>query len=191
MILYCFICCFRNKNKIKNIHKMMESLNYYHYIIILGFSKTLFNPKKHLLLLKCNDTYEGLSNKVVEMFKFIYKNPFLNSYSYFYKIDDDLNINKFIDYKKLSGNYFGNIQNYEGKRDWHLGKCSKGSIWNTKLYNGQFIPWCKGGYGYILSKKALEIVAKYDKCYKDEIYEDLLIAKILADSNITPEKDNI
>ncbi len=186
MILYCFICCFKNMHKIGYIHNAMKNLGYPHYYIVLGYKETLVNPKKKLLLLKCDDTYEGLPNKMVELFKFLSTSKFFKDYTYFYKLDDDININKIVDCKKIEGDYLGTIQDYEGKRDWHVGKCSPNSIWNKKIYQGGYVPWCKGGYGYILSRKAINAICEYKEKYDDEIYEDLLIAKILLNSNIAP-----
>ena len=186
MILYCFICCIKNLYKISYIHNMMKSLGYLHYYIILGYKETLINPKKKIIFLKCDDSYEGLPNKIVELFKFLSTSKFFEKYTYFFKCDDDINLKKIIDYRQLKGDYLGTVQNYEGKRDWHLGKCSMGSEWNNKIYQGEYITWCKGGYGYILSRKAIDVVSDYKEIYDDEIYEDLLIAKILVKENIIP-----
>ena len=67
-----------------------------------------------------------------------------------------------------------------------VGKCSKHSVWNKKIYKGNYVPWCRGGYGYILSRKSALEVKDYKEKYDDEIYEDLLIAKILLKSDIQP-----
>ena len=190
MILYCFICCFKNLHKISYIHSLMKFLNYPHYYIILGYKETLINPQKKILFLKCDDTYEGLPNKIIELFKFLSNSKFFKDYTHFFKIDDDTNINKIMDHRKLDGDYLGTIQDYEGKRDWHIGKCSPNSVWNKKIYNGNYVPWCKGGYGYILSRKAINAIYEYKENYDDEIYEDLLIGKILLKSDIQPKKLN-
>ncbi len=186
MILYCFICCFKNLHKINYIHDMMKNLGYPHYYIILGHNKTLINPKKKIIFLNCDDSYEGLPNKMVELFKFLSTSKFFKDYTHFFKADDDIMINKIIDYSKLEGDYLGTIQDYEGKRNWHIGKCSPNSVWNKKIYKGEYVPWCKGGYGYILSRKAINVVGNYNENYDDEIYEDLLIGKILLKSDIQP-----
>ena len=73
-----------------------------------------------------------------------------------------------------------------GNRRWHINRCTPGSKFNNTPYNGIYVPWCLGGFGYILSRKAINVVGNYNENYDDEIYEDLLIGKILLKSDIKP-----
>ena len=52
------------------------------------------------------------------------------------------------------------------------------------------MPWCLGGYGYIISKCAIDLIQN-DTKYFEHIYEDLYIAIILFEKNIKPVNINI
>jgi len=188
MILYIFISCQKNKNKHKRIHYMMKILNYSNYIIIMGgFKNTNYQNKKKILELNCNDFYEGLPEKIVKTYKYICNNKDFNKYSHFCKLDEDMIIKKLLLTDILS-DYCGIVQSVEGNRKWHIGKCSKNSYFNDKEYSGIFVPWCKGGYGYILSHKALEyILQTTNNINSDVIYEDVYIGIILNNNNIYPK----
>ena len=87
----------------------------------------------------------------------------------------------------ILSNYCGNVQYVEGNRKWHIGKCSNNSYFYDKPYNGIFVPWCKGGYGYILSRKSLEYISQTgDNIIDNIIYEDVYIGIILNNNNIYP-----
>jgi hypothetical protein len=144
-----------------------------------------YDKEKHLLTLHCNDYYEGLPEKVVKTFKYIHDNPILfEKYNYICKLDDDMIIKTLLNENELF-DYCGNVRHQNGFRNWHIGKCSKGSSFNTSEYSGEFVPWCLGGFGYVVSKKAIEVIKK-DTNYFNEIYEDVYIGKILYQNNIIP-----
>ena len=70
------------------------------------------------------------------------------------------------------------------------------SYWDNEEYNGHYVPWLDGGKSYILSKKAMNYInneynfTNLDSLYQNEIYEDLMVAKILYKYNIIPSKLN-
>ncbi len=187
MILYIFISCQKNINKHHRIHSMMKNLTNSDYIIILGgFENTSYDNEKKILKLRCNDFYEGLPEKIIQTYKYIYDNSNFNIYSHFCKLDEDMIIKKILPLDILS-NYCGNVQSVEGNRKWHFGKCSKTSYFYDKPYNGIFVPWCKGGYGYILSRKSLEYISQTtDNIIDNVIYEDVYIGIILNNNYISP-----
>ena len=191
-ILYIFITCKNNFVKSHSrIIKMMNKIDYKDYIIVLGGINDYYNLKNKILFLKCNDNYEGLPEKIIKTYNFIYRSNLYIKYKYICKCDDDIIIKKLIESDKLY-DYCGNLRNsYIGDREWHIGKCSKNSIYNNKKYEGEYVPWCLGGYGYIISTKILHYIINEKKEYKDEIYEDLYIAKILYKNNIFPKHINI
>jgi hypothetical protein len=168
----------------KLIHNQMKIKNITDYIIVTGNETTYYDYKQHTLFINVNDGYDGLPEKIIKTFKFISESPFFDEYSHYLKLDKDVTILKKVDvniYKNL--NYGGNVQYIEGKRDWHFNKCPKSSHFYNKIYTGKFIPWCKGGYGYIISKNAVKLI-KDDFNYKNHIYEDLYIALLLKEKNI-------
>ncbi len=157
-----------------------------------------FIYKNKILTLKCNDTYDYLPVKIYLMINSILKIPELNGFSHILKIDDrDTKIDNSIHYKinevvlsDYCGQYLHN--HYSGNRRWHLKKCPLDSIWCNKQYDGEYVPWIDGGCGYILSKKALEIISSINmslqEIYEKNIYEDLMIALILHNNNIYPKE---
>jgi hypothetical protein len=88
----------------------------------------------------------------------------------------------------LTDDYFGNVHYHEGSRQWHMGRC--GNFWDRVPYLGEFTPWCMGGFGYVVSRVALEkCVPNFNYC--DHIYEDLYLALILKKVGIFPKMTNM
>lgn len=189
MILYLFLSCqkliHKNYERIKN---MMKQLNYENYALITGgYTESSFDENEKILKLNCNDAYEGLPEKMIKAYKFICENDKFNDITYICKLDEDMILHKLLNENNLT-DYCGKIHNRKnGNRKWHIGKCTPGSKFNNKRYTGDFVPYCFGGIGYVLSRKSLNIL-KDDKNYNDEIYEDLYIAKVLKENNIYPKK---
>lgn len=186
-VLYIFITCkVRFDNCYDRIKTMMKDLNSDDFIIVKGGNhEDSYNSKDHILDLNCNDYYEGLPEKIVKTFRFIYNDSFFNKYTHLCKSDDDIIIKKLFKHSELF-DYCGNVRNsYDGMRNWHIGKCSKTSLFNTMEYKGEYVPWCLGGFGYIVSKKIVEFIIQ-DSNYYNEIYEDVYIGKLLHRNNIFP-----
>ena len=186
-LLYIFITHQLSYNKFsQNIHAQMKSKNITNYIIIVGNENTHYNEQENTLFVKTNDKYEGLPEKIIKTFKFLSESKIFDKYSHFLKLDEDMvilnDIGKSI-YKNI--NYGGNIQKTEGKRDWHFNRCQKTSCFYNKPYMGKFTPWCKGGYGYIISRKSVNLI-KNDNNYDKHIYEDLYIALLLKTYDVSP-----
>ena len=191
-ILFIFITHQNNiqntQNRVKN---MMNNLNNSNYVIVQGgYDTNTYDINSKILSINCNDKYEGLPEKVLKSYKYIIENKLFDQYSHFIKLDDDMIIKKNINYNLIKNlDYGGIISNIIGDRKWHIGKCSKKSVWNITPYNGIYIPWCLGGSGYIISKKAISLI-KNDINYNSEIFEDLYIAKLLKKNNILPKNIN-
>ena len=188
-ILYIFISHTLNiDNVFLRIKNMMLQNNNNNYIIVRGDipATNHYDPYKKILTISCNDKYEGLPEKILKTFKFLVDAPEFKEYTHFYKLDDDMIIKKYINPNNLKHiDYAGNVQGVEGSRIWHIGKCSNNSKWNTQKYMGKFVPWCKGGYGYIISRTAINLIKDEDK-YKEHIYEDVYIGILLHKNNIHP-----
>ena len=186
-ILYIFITHCISFNSInQKIHDQMKKKNIEDYIIVTGDENTHYNKINKTLCLCTNDKYDGLPEKIIKTFKFISKSPFFDKYSHFLKLDEDMIILKKIDeciYKNIE--YGGHIQYTEGKRDWHFNRCSKTSHFYNIPYTGPYTPWCRGGYGYIISRTSINLIKNNDN-YNKHIYEDLYIALLLKEYNIIP-----
>jgi hypothetical protein len=185
--LYIFLSC---KTRIDNCYdriiKMMNNLNCYHFIIVVGGDEyEYYNKHTHILRLNCNDKYEGLPEKVIKTFKHVYYN--MPQYKYICKLDDDVVIRNLLDDVYLY-DYCGNVNNsWEGIRNWHIGRCSEDSHFNWNQYTGDYVPWCLGGCGYVVSKNSLQYIVE-DTNYCDDVYEDVYIAKLLYKNNIFPQQ---
>jgi len=193
-ILYIFFTHKLNFNNVyTKIKTMMSNLNNKNYIIIKGIDlESYYDKDEQVLNINCNDKYEGLPEKVLKTFQYIVNNIKFNNYNYFFKLDDDMIINKLINENDIKNyNYCGKVNiSYNGNRKWHIGKCSKNSKFNTMEYKGNYIPWCLGGYGYIISRNAINLI-KNNTNYKEHIYEDLYISLLLNENNIKPIHINI
>lgn len=191
-ILYIFISHQNNINNIYDIIKiMMNCHNITNYIIVQGGDiSNNYDINTKILSINCNDKYEGLPEKVLKTYKYIVESDMFNHYSHFIKLDDDMIIKNNMDYNLIKNINYGGIVNYvNGNRRWHIGRCSKDSYWNTNEYKGNFTPWSLGGYGYIISRNAINLI-KNDSTYKMVIYEDLYIAMLLKEKNIYPHNIN-
>lgn len=204
-ILYIFFSWKGNiKNCYNRITNMMSNINYEHYIIVTGGeTETHIDSSNKRLYIKCNDSYEGLPEKVLETFKYLYKNKWTEKYDYFCKLDDDMIIKKIFNLEKGHVNYTGYfikcdfVVDFEKKykkphptRNWHINKCTPGSYHNKRSYTGEYTDWCGGGWGYILSTYALEKLQD-EELTQESIYEDLSIALLLKKYNIIPTRTNI
>ena len=196
-ILYVFFTHELNFERVNiRIIEMMKNLNNDNYIIVKGIdTNTYYDKDKKVLNINCNDKYEGLPEKVFKSFIYLINNIEFNNYNYFVKLDDDMVIKKLIYENEITdiinNNYCGNVHNTNnGDRTWHIGKCSKDSIFNTTEYTGKYVPWCLGGYGYIISRYAISLIQNNNN-YKEHIYEDLYISILLNENNIKPENITI
>lgn len=191
-ILYCFIShSLTIDQDIISIQQRCNTNNITDYIICYGNGDNTLDSIQHTIHLNCDDTYEGLPDKIYKLYNFLSKH--LDNYDFYLKLDRTTKIHKKIDFIN-NHDYQGFVVPYvnEGNRGWHLNKCSLSSKWNNKLYDGIYVPWCGGGYGYILSNKALKIIANNPPNLQEEIYEDLYVAKTLYQYNIKPSNiDNL
>lgn len=187
-ILYVFFTHSKNLLHVSTrINNMMNNLNYDNYIIVCGNDYDELNLNKKLLYIKCNDLYEGLPEKIIKTFNFLVHNEYLQKFKYFCKLDDDMSINVLIKEENIKNNdYCGRVnRGKSGDRNWHIGKCSKNSLFNITPYKGEYVDWCLGGYGYIVSANAITKICE-DNSYLTHIYEDLYIAILLKKQNILP-----
>lgn len=192
-ILYIFFTHRLNLNKVYDrIINMMKNHNSDNFVIVQGgFKNNSYNKDKKILNINCNDKYEGLPEKVFKTYKYLIKLSEFNHYTHFLKLDEDMIINKLINKNTYNNiNFGGIIQSCAGNREWHIGKCSQNHYYNTNSYKGIYVPWCLGGYGYIISKYAIDLIQN-DTKYFEHIYEDLYIAILLFEKNIKPVNINI
>ena len=183
-ILYCFIT---HKDVVELDKKIIADMcikkNVSNFIIVCGGSieNVLID---NVLYLNCNDSYEGLPDKVHKMFKYVSEN--LPEYKIYAKLDRLTKIILPIDFD-VQFDYFGvRHEINDVNRKWHINKCSLESSWNNKSYEGDYVPWCNGP-AYFLSSHAAKIISDTPPVNLDEeIYEDLYIAKTLNKFGIVP-----
>ena len=152
--------------------------------------------KDKILTIKCHNTYDFLQFKTYFTYQAILLIPDFNNITHIYKLNDNVNLKKYY-YPSLTEienkHYYGkkinkknNIEKYN--REWHFKKCPIYSYWHNKKYEGNFIPWIDGNIGYIISRHAIQIIARV--CVseiKKHIYDDLMISLILYDEGILPD----
>lgn len=169
-----------------NIQKQLKDKVDLEYVVVKGGHEDHYSRNDKVVTVNCNDKYEGLPEKVLKTFRYITNTQCFDKYTHFVKLDEDMKVIRPIPPEMLCEiKYDGNFQRTEGNRKWHIGKCSSNSRWNNLEYKGPYVPWCKGGYGYIISRCSIDKI-KNDETYEEHIYEDLYIALLLNNRKIYP-----
>lgn len=190
LMFYLYIS--HNKEIIADSNRVVDSmlrLNYDHYAIFYGGQKK-FISNNHIIHIDCDDSYEGLPNKIHKISQYIINNTDYANFSHFCKIDSTTHLSQLIPLI-TTNDYYGLIVG-EGyfSRSYHLKKCSSNNTWNIKNYTGSVVPYCQGGC-YVLSRKSVEIVANCPNNSEYDIYEDLYVGQKLLSNNIKPQHLNI
>ena len=200
-LLVVFLSCNKNKKLWNNI----KNIGISNYIIIVGKKMNKeYELQDNVLYMNCNDLYDGLPEKMIYCINYILLNDKFKKFTHILKIDDHDNkisektINTIKKYKNILNqyDYIGQQINIgsNGIKKWHFKKLSKESRWYRKEYTGEFVPWADGGCSYILSKRSMYYInsifnlKNIEKLRDQEIYEDLMIAKVLKKFNIVPHK---
>jgi Galactosyltransferase len=186
------ISCSKNIDKIAAIRatwvKDLEKYNIPYYFIIGDPSINDYKIVGDILYVPCADSYESLLQKVCCFYKYVVGHT---AYDHVYKVDDDCFVNAELLYATgfWNFNYFGRIvcsDERELNRNWHFGKCNT-SVHNNTPYAGEYYgAWCGGGYGYFLSRLAMEQLISTAFTTVD-LYEDKAIGDALRMKNILPE----
>ena len=201
-ILVVVLSCNKNKNLWKNLLKDKD------VIIFTGGSDRDY-LENNILYLNCNDFYEGLPEKVILMIEQVLKLDTFKDVTHILKIDDHdtfftpENINNLYTFPQLqNSDFIGQKLNYDVSergvsRRHHFKKVTPNSYWDNKVYEGNYVPWLDGGMIYILSRKAMINInnvynsSNIELLRKTEIYEDVMIAKVLLLSHISPIQVNL
>ena len=181
-ILYMFITHEKNYS---NVLERCKDLKKNYVIVVGGFNENLYIENS--IFLDVVDTYDGLPEKVFSAFKFIFNNSAFEEITHICKLDEDMIIKKTFSERFLKKiKYAGNVQYVPGRRDWGRDKFPKKSKFSNQNYEGIFVPWCLGGYGYILSREAFVSIQNQKIDFENEPYEDLLFAKLFNNNKIYP-----
>jgi histo-blood group ABO system transferase len=180
----------KNNNYIHR-YKLLEMKlnNFNHDYLVVLCNPQIDNVKiiNNELNVNIDDKYENLSKKMYLAYEYIYKNT---DYTHIYKVDDDffnVNINFDIDYNL---DYYGNYIIKKLTKNYHFNKCYDNNL-NDIEYQGEFIHnYAAGGYGYMLSRKALFFIINNKDYIYNEIYEDKAIGDVLYKNNIIVNKNN-
>lgn len=161
-----------------SVDKSLNKIENDTIVVVGGHAVSTF--ENGLLRLNCDDSYCGLPDKITKLFKFISESSEFSEYTHICKLDEDMVFLKDIDFEFTD--YMG-IYSYKenASRGNHIGRC-KDHYWNDKFFEGEIYDWCDGGYGYIISRKAFEIVAKVDGTKYP--LEDLMVASVLGQHGI-------
>lgn len=184
MTLYIFIT---HQKNINNCYDKISSMMVNDFVVVQGgFTKDEYDDETNILKLNCNDLYVGLPEKVMKTFHFLISDDRFKKYTHFCKLDDDMKVIK--RFESLSDDYLGVVHRGDGNRTWHVGRC--GNFWDKIPYLGVFVPWCMGGFGYVVSRNALE-KSLPNFSYLDHIYEDVYLAIVLKKSGFEPKNIDI
>ena len=155
-----------------------------------------------VLHLGCNDCYEGLPVKMAKAIEFVLRSPRFAHITHILKIDDhDTHFDKSnVDTIKAMlaaapCDFMGQKLNQPpGMRNYHVPYVSLNSEWRTKWYTGEMVPWLHGGSSYVLSRLAMTLVnnvyntTNVKDVSTNEIFEDMMVAKILYRNGILPKQ---
>jgi hypothetical protein len=183
MTLYVFIT---HQNNINNCYERIKQMMVNDFVVVQGgFVKDTYDEEKKIINLNCNDSYIGLPEKVMKTFHFLVSDERFSKYTHFCKLDDDMKVIEL--FEELSDDYIGFVHHGDGNRHWHIGRA--GNFWDRIPYIGEFKPWCMGGYGYVVSRSALEKITPNFN-YLDHIYEDVYIGLLMNLVGIKPTNIN-
>lgn len=195
MILYCYISHNKAiKNDYIQVSDIMSQFKYEHYKIFYG-GLNLQLDNTNIIHLDCDDSYEGLPNKIHNMCKYLAKDTLINkNYTHIAKVDSTTIIKSLLPYLNTF-DYYGyvlpELEPPEYRRCYHFNKCSPNSFWNSTRYDGPFVPYCGGGVTYTLSMSAVSCVATKPNNPQEDIYEDLYVGKKLNECKIYPHHINM
>jgi len=159
-----------------------------------------FDLDDRVLYLDCSDGYEGLPEKMIYAYNAICEHKRFDGITHIMKLDDHDTIfsKNVIDNIEKNGQGLLDRYHYVGQHVYsscvgghHIGKCGT-SPWNKKLYEGENGMYASGGYSYILSRTALDIIrnaytySDKERIRREHIYEDLMVAMILKKHDIFP-----
>ena len=187
-ILYLILASTRT-DYIERYVKLQEYLKTFDidYLILLG-NHNCVEKKDHILYTNIKEYYENIPTKIITGLEWIYYNTL---YSHIYKVDDDffaLNINN--SEEIYNYDYYGNYIIKKLIRTYHFNKCNDKEL-NKSEYDGKFIyNYASGGYGYILSRKAIFILLQNKNYICKEMYEDKAIGDVLYTNNIIINSTN-
>jgi hypothetical protein len=180
LIVLIYTCKKNLKRRVAQENTFLKDM-LFDYKFVYGDS-AIVNDKGIELFLPCDEAYEKLSLKTVELIKWFYK----SEYTHMLKIDDD----SFIDNKKLENmqlwfDYGGfMIDSQLGSNNYHLTKCTSELFKRPRVYPYQH-KFAAGG-GYLLSKLAAEtflhnvdITQLHDdvSSYRTIGYEDRIVGR--------------
>uniref|UniRef100_A0A6C0LGB4 Glycosyltransferase n=1 Tax=viral metagenome TaxID=1070528 RepID=A0A6C0LGB4_9ZZZZ len=180
-------------------------------IFIGGSDETYYDKKTKILHLKCNDKYDGLPEKMILMMEYILHSIHFSDVTHIIKIDDHdnvftkenidhlYNINELQEYHYI-GQKLNNTTSFpwtwHDGNTYHYGKVESNTYWHDRCYSGGYLPWLDGGCSYILSKEAIKCIFSWynssnlEELRESEIFEDLMMGKILYHHDIFPKLVN-
>jgi hypothetical protein len=151
------------------------------------------------LILDCADTYEHLPRKMFALYEYLLKHE---DFDYFLKLDDDgyVHVESLRMFLERLRHDRPSLTHYMGTRIlnpsvprsnvWHVGKVSDPAF--SEAYRGVFRhSYCGGGTGYILSRRAMEIIVERGRLIfldPGEIYEDKCHGDVLGPNGILPTR---
>ena len=169
-------------------------------LIILCGGSSETKLEENILYLKCSDSYDGLSEKMMAAFEFIASYEPFKTITHILKADDhDTEFSKEqIEEITIKHKDILNSQDYVGQnlistnynyKTYHYGRTPTDSIWYNKPHAGYNPPFLAGGETYMFSRRSLNYLAENkEDGHTYCSYEDIMVATILLKYNIHPYK---
>lgn len=193
MLLVCIMTCKKYSHLWPTIRERLGKTP--HLFFVGGAEHTYLDGD--ILHINCNDGYDGLCEKVLKLLHWLNTNPAAPQWTHILKVDDwDTYITEeivvAIPYKDKD--YAGpSIQVRKPSETWHFRYITDPSCyWYNRPFTDSWYPYHHGGDGYILSHKAVSTICNevpighISEYYYKELYEDMMVGRLLARVNIHP-----
>lgn len=191
------ISCRANQHKIDFVREHYYSSLQIPYCFVVGDPElnAEWEVSGDILRVRCPDSYESLTQKVLKAFSFFY---LFTDFSGVLKLDDDCAVTRMQEFRTIfqqdfcnsANDYMGTIIRPPVGRAWHFGKCIDDTTSRRPYALPHQSEWCGGGEGYFLSRRSLECLFEYTTKYPDvtlgQLYEDVFVSWVLARYNISP-----
>lgn len=167
------------------------------FIMCKPGEKAHYCEDTNTIYVNSEDRYELLPKKMLLAYEYIMTSGEFE-FDYVYKLDNDCYVNpkKFQEMIEIvereKYNYVGGVAGGGVDKKWHIGKCYDKKLNQTEYQRDFCGNWCGGGFGYLISRKAIEILMKEEskEYILSDIYEDKAIGDMLRKNGILPQHDS-
>ena len=155
------------------------------YLFIMGHPHRTARIEDDVLYVNAPDTYEFLGLKVQQALEYIVKQT---DYEFIFKIDDDciLNVHALLRIRFEDFDYLGTAINRgtDSVGDWHYRSCRNAQLQQVLIALDKEMTWYDGQGGYLLSRKAAQLIVEHPTQLQQSLLEDYGVGLILRQHQI-------